>query len=184
LTLLEGPLGRGVIKTSAVKKKHHKVTAPTRVFDTQNAMLAAFENGDLDKDVVVVVRFQGPAANGMPEIHKLSPALGILQDRGHKIALVTDGRLSGASGKFPAAIHVTPEASKGGPLSRIRDGDIITLDATTGRLDVDVDPSIFEKRASVTHAPNARLIGFGRDLFGAFRQSCLSAEEGASSFSA
>lgn len=184
LSVLDGKLGRGVIKTSAVDSKHHKVTAPARVFDTQNSMIEAFEAGELDKDVVVVVRFQGPSANGMPELHKLTPSLGVLQDKGFHVALVTDGRMSGASGKIPSAIHVTPEASKGGPLSRLQDGDVVTLDATTGVLDVDVDPSVFAARPSVAFNKNAKVLGFGRDLFGTFRKACLSAEEGAASFSA
>lgn len=182
LSVLDGKLGRSVIKTSAVKPKHHKVIAPARVFNTQNSMIEAFEAGELDKDVVVIVRFQGPSANGMPELHKLTPSLGVLQDKGFHVALVTDGRMSGASGKIPAAIHVTPEASQGGPLSRIQDGDIVTLDATTGVLDVDIDLNIFEARPSVSFNPNAKVLGFGRDLFGTFRKACLSAEEGAASF--
>ena len=183
MTVLDGPLGRGVIKTSAVKSKHHTVTAPARVFDHQDDLITAFKAGELEKDVIVVVRYQGPSANGMPELHKLTPPLGVLQDRGFKVALVTDGRMSGASGKVPAAIHVSPEAAKGGPLSKVQDGDVITLDAVTGRLDIDVDPSIFNARSVPVYAPNNKPIGFGRDLFGAFRRASLSAEEGASSFS-
>lgn len=182
MTVLDGPLGRGVIKTSAVKSEHQLVTAPARVFDHQDELIAAFEAGELEKDVVVIVRYQGPSANGMPELHKLTPPLGVLQDRGFKVALVTDGRMSGASGKVPAAIHVSPEAAKGGPLSKVMDGDIITLDAKTGQLDIDVDPSIFNARSAPVFAPNNKLIGFGRDLFGAFRRASLTAEEGASSF--
>lgn len=182
LSVLDGQLGRSVIKTSAVKPKHHKVTAPARVFNTQDSMIEAFEAGELDKDVVVIVRFQGPSANGMPELHKLTPSLGVLQDKGFHVALVTDGRMSGASGKIPAAIHVTPEASQGGPLSRIQDGDIVTLDATNGILDVDIDPNIFNARPSASISPNSKALGFGRDLFGTFRQACLSAEEGGASF--
>lgn len=184
LSVLDGKLGRSVIKTSAVKPQHHKITAPARVFDTQNAMIKAFQAGELDQDVVVIVRFQGPSANGMPELHKLTPSLGVIQDKGFQVALVTDGRMSGASGKIPAAIHVTPEASKGGPLSRLKDGDIVTLDAITGVLDVDVDPTVFAARPSVTFSPNSKVLGFGRDLFRTFRQACLSAEEGAASFGA
>ena len=184
LSVLDGKLGRGVIKTSAVDIKHHKVTAPARVFDSQKSMIEAFEAGELNKDVVVVVRFQGPSANGMPELHKLTPSLGVLQDKGFKVALVTDGRMSGASGKIPTAMHVTPEASKGGPLSRLQDGDIVTLDATTGVLDVDVDPNVFAARPSMAFNQNSNLLGFGRDLFHNFRKACLSAEEGAASFSA
>ena len=133
LKLLTGNLGRAVIKVSAVKPKHHVVEAPAMVFDSQEALREAFRAGRLDKDFVAVIRFQGPRANGMPELHKLTPTLGVLQDRGYKVALVTDGRMSGASGKVPAAIHVTPEAAEGGALARIRDGDVIRLDAPAGR---------------------------------------------------
>ncbi|MBN4058532.1 phosphogluconate dehydratase, partial [bacterium AH-315-J19] len=146
LRLLDGPLGRGVIKISAVKPEHQLVTAPAKVFDSQDALYGAFEAGDLNCDFVAVLRFQGPRANGMPELHKLTPALGVLQDKGFKVALVTDGRMSGASGKIPAAIHVGPEAAMGGPLSRVKDGDVITLDAREGRLDIDVDALEFSAR--------------------------------------
>jgi len=169
-----------VIKTSAVKAAHHFVRAPAMVFESQDAMLAAFQAGELNKDVVVVVRFQGPSANGMPELHKLVPALGVLQDKGFKVALITDGRMSGASGKIPAAIHISPEASKGGPLARVQDGDIITLDATTGKLLIDVDPEVFAARLPAALKPNQAHLGFGRDLFQIFRQSCSSAETGGS----
>ncbi len=139
IRVLDGALGRAVMKVSAVAPQHRVVTAPARVFDDQGDFLAAFDRGDLDHDHVAVVRHQGPRANGMPELHKLTPALGVLMDRGHRVALVTDGRMSGASGKVPAAIHCTPEAAAGGPLSRVRDGDVVRLDAETGRLEVDVD---------------------------------------------
>ena len=138
LRVLEGPLGRAVIKTSAVAPDRHVIEAPARVFHSQEELHAAFRAGELDRDVVAVVRFQGPKAIGMPELHKLMPPLGVLQDRGRRVALVTDGRLSGASGKVPSAIHVTPEAAAGGPIARIRDGDVIRLDATVGRLEVKV----------------------------------------------
>lgn len=182
LQVLDGPLGRGVIKSSAVKREHHRIKAPAIVFETQEALLSAFKAGDLDRDFVAVVRFQGPSANGMPELHKLTPSLGVLQDRGFKVALVTDGRMSGASGKVPAAIHVTPEAAKGGPLARVQNGDIITLDATSGTLTIDTDPDIFAQRPTKPFNPNEARLGFGRDLFGMFRQVCTSAEEGAGSF--
>lgn len=182
LELLEGSLGRSVIKTSAVKRIHHKVTAPAVVFESQDDMLEAFKAGELDKDAVVVVRFQGPSANGMPELHKLTPSLGVLQDKGFNIALVTDGRMSGASGKVPAAIHVAPEAAQGGPLARVRNGDMITLDATSGELLIDIDPEAFAARPPALFKPNQARIGFGRDLFGAFRQGCQSAEAGAGIF--
>lgn len=184
LQVLDGPLGRGVIKSSAVDPSHHVVTAPAIVFESQEAMLAAFQAGKLERDFIAVVRFQGPSANGMPELHKLTPSLGVLQDKGFKIALVTDGRMSGASGKVPSAIHVTPEAAKGGPLSQVQDGDVITLNATTGELLIDVDPEAFGARPKSVHASNQRLLGLGRDLFGMFRSGCTSAEEGGGSFGA
>ena len=183
LTLLDGDLGRGVIKVSAVKRAHHKVKAPAIVFNTQDDLLKAFKAGELERDFIAVVRFQGPAANGMPELHKLTPSLGVLQDKGFKVALVTDGRMSGASGKVPAAIHVVPEAAKGGPLARIKTGDIITLDASAGRLTVDVSPSEFNKRLAEKLNPNQNFLGFGRDLFGLFRSGCTTAEQGGASFS-
>jgi len=183
LRLLDGPLGRGVIKISAVKPEHQLVTAPAAVFNSQDAFTSAFEAGRLNRDFIAVLRFQGPCANGMPELHKLTPALGVLQDKGFKIALVTDGRMSGASGKIPAAIHVGPEAAKGGPLSRVQDGDIITLDAKAGVLSIDIDPSIFAARTparlDVINTPQ----DFGRGLFSGFRKMCTSAETGARSCS-
>lgn len=182
LTLLDGPLGRGVIKTSAVKSKHHIVTAPAIVFDSQDEMLAAFKAGDLEKDAVIIVRFQGPSANGMPELHKLTPSLGVLQDKGFHVALVTDGRMSGASGKIPAAIHISPEAAQGGPLAKVQDGDVITLNATTGELLIDIDTKAFEARAAAIYRPNKDRLGFGRDLFKAFRSNCSAAEDGAGVF--
>ncbi|MDX5393413.1 MAG: phosphogluconate dehydratase [Caulobacteraceae bacterium] len=179
LRLLEGGLGRAVIKTSAVKDQHLTIEAPARVFDDQEALLEAYRRGELTTDFVAVVRFQGPRANGMPELHSLTPTLGVLLDRGLKVALVTDGRMSGASGKVPAAIHVTPEAACGGPLARVRDGDIIALDAHSGRLEIRVDPAEFAAR------PQARATtpsdqGFGRELFGWMRRGAGPAEAGAS----
>jgi len=179
LRLLEGGLGRAVIKTSAVKDQHLTIEAPARVFDDQEALLEAYRRGELTTDFVAVVRFQGPRANGMPELHSLTPTLGVLLDRGLKVALVTDGRMSGASGKVPAAIHVTPEAACGGPLARVRDGDIIALDAHSGRLEIRVDPADFAAR------PQARATtpsdhGFGRELFGWMRRGAGPAEAGAS----
>ena len=160
LRMLSGPLGKAVIKTSAVKPEHRVVTAPAVVFDDQDDFLAAFQDGELDgRDFVAVIRYQGPAANGMPELHKLTPALGVLQDRGQRVALVTDGRMSGASGKVPAAIHVTPEAELGGPLARVRDGDLITVDADTGLLDLDVDESLLAQRPSTGGAAAGRRVG-------------------------
>ena len=184
LRMLTGPLGRAVIKTSAVKPEHRTVTAPAIVFDHQEEFLAEFGDGSLDgKDFVAVVRYQGPAANGMPELHKLTPALGVLQDRGQRVAIVTDGRMSGASGKVPAAIHVTPEAALGGPLARIQDGDLITVDAATGLLDLHVDRSVLAARPVTGGAPQGvDWSGTGRELFAAFRATVGTADTGASVF--
>src|SRR5690606_26367211 len=146
MKLPKGNLGRSVIKVSAVKPDYRKVRAPAMVIDTQEAMQAASKNGDMNKGCIAVVRFQGPKANGMPELHKLSPALGVLQDRGYKVALVTDGRMSGASGKVPAAIHLTPEALDNGPIGLIQDGDLIELDAETGKLELLVDEAVLAAR--------------------------------------
>jgi phosphogluconate dehydratase len=185
LQLLTGPLGRAVIKTSAVKPEHRFVSAPALVFDDQHDFLAAFGDGALDgRDFVAVIRYQGPAANGMPELHKLTPALGVLQDRGQRVAIVTDGRMSGASGKVPAAIHVTPEAALGGPLSRVVDGDLITVDADNGLLDLHVDHEVFARRPITGRAPqgSGAIAGTGRELFAAFRATVGSADAGASVF--
>ncbi len=183
LQMLDGPLGRGVVKVSAVKPEHCKVEAPCRVFESQDAVKAAFQAGELDRDVIVVVRFQGPAANGMPELHALSAPLGALLDKGFKVALVTDGRMSGASGKFPAAIHIGPEASRGGPLARVRDGDVIVLDPDGGRLELQVDPAEFSAREAAVLRPNQSGIGLGRELFASFRTMASTAEAGGSVFS-
>jgi len=180
--VLAGKLGRGVIKISAVDKKHQYVKAPARVFASQNDMYKAFEEGELNRDVVCVVRFQGPRGNGMPELHKLTPPLGVLQDKGYKVALVTDGRMSGASGKVPAAIHLGPEAASLGPIAYIEDGDIITLDAENGILDIAVDEAVLMARSPAEQATNKGRLGFGRDLFGSFRAQCTEAEAGASCF--
>ena len=182
LRMLEGPLGRGVIKISSVKEDRRIIEAPARVFDDQEALKEAFKAGELDRDVVAVVRFQGPAANGMPELHALSPALGALQDKGFRVALVTDGRMSGASGKIPAAIHVGPEAARGGPLARVQDGDVIRLDAETGRLDIDIDPTVFEAREPAQFRPNIQGQGLGRELFSTFRDNAGRPESGGSLF--
>src|ERR1700722_620081 len=182
LRVLDGPLGRAVIKTSAVAAERHVIEAPARVFHSQEELHAAFKAGALSRDCVVVVRFQGPSANGMPELHKLMPPLGILQDRGFKVALVTDGRLSGASGKVPAAIHVTPEAANGGPIAKIRDGDLIRLDAPNGRLEVLVDAAEWEARANENYDLSDSHTGIGRDLFAAFRATVCRADQGASIF--
>jgi phosphogluconate dehydratase len=182
LKLLQGNLGRAVIKTSAVPDDRHVVQAAARVFTSQEAMLAAFKAGELERDVVVVLRFQGPQANGMPELHKLTPPLAVLQGKGFKVALVTDGRMSGASGKVPAAIHVSPEALAGGPLARVRDGDVVRIDAVAGTLQALVPDSDWAARelAGIDEA-QAHENGhdLGRELFAGLRRNVRSAEEGA-----
>jgi len=182
LKVLEGNLGRGVVKVSAVAPEHHCVEAPAIVFDDQNDLKAAFEAGDLDRDCVVVVRFQGPRANGMPELHKLTPYLGVLQDRGFRVGLVTDGRMSGASGKVPAAIHVYPEALEGGPLARVQDGDLIRLDADNGSLTVKLDSGILSDRPMARRDLTGQHQGYGRELFGWMRRGASNPEQGASIF--
>lgn len=182
LRLLQGDLGRAVIKVSAVAPEHRVVEAPAVVFDSQDALLAAFTRGELDRDLVAVVRFQGPRANGMPELHSLTPALSVLQGRGHRVALVTDGRMSGASGKVPAAIHLTPEAAQGGPLARVRDGDLLRLDAVRGELSVLVDPAEWAARQAAPWTPEPNRHGCGRELFEVFRRAADGAEQGAASF--
>jgi len=184
LRVLRGELGTAVIKISAVKPEHRVVTAPAMVFDDQADFLTAFQEGRCDgRDLVAVIRYQGPAANGMPELHKLTPALGVLQDRGARVAIVTDGRMSGASGKVPAAIHLTPEAALGGPLSRVVDGDLITVDAEHGRLTFHAGAEELAARPSTGHAPyDAEFAGTGRELFSAFRATVGSADTGASVF--
>ncbi|MFK8032286.1 MAG: phosphogluconate dehydratase [Gammaproteobacteria bacterium] len=177
LKLLTGNLGRAVIKISAVKQEHHKVSAPARVFSDQDSVAAAFKNGELNRDVIVVLKQQGPRANGMPELHKLTPLLGVLQDQGHSVALVTDGRMSGASGKVPAAIQITPEACAGGLLALVRDDDMIHFDATTGELQLDVSEAKLANREPVLDVVDSEH-GFGRELFSQFRQMAGSAEEG------
>jgi phosphogluconate dehydratase len=182
LKLLTGNLGRSVIKVSAVPDDRHVIEAPARVFDDQNALMRAFDAGELERDLIAVVRFQGPHANGMPELHKLTPPLAVLQGKGFRVALVTDGRMSGASGKVPAAIHVSPEALAGGPLAKVRDGDVIRLDATAGTLDALVDAAEWNTRTPATLTPeqaanNAH--GLGRELFAGMRRNVVSAEEGA-----
>ena len=182
LRVLDGNLGRGVIKVSAVAEEHRIVKAPAVVFNDQNELKAAFDAGDLNRDCVVVVRFQGPKANGMPELHKLTPYLGVLQDRGYKVALVTDGRMSGASGKVPAAIHVYPEAANGGELCRVRNGDVINLDAVAGSLEVEVSAEEFANREAEKADLSSYHHGLGRELFGWMRKAASNPEEGASFF--
>jgi phosphogluconate dehydratase len=182
LKLLTGNLGRSVIKVSAVPSDRHVVEAPARIFDGQDQLLAAFKAGELERDVVCVVRWQGPRANGMPELHKLTPPLAVLQGRGFRVALVTDGRMSGASGKVPAAIHVSPEASAGGPLAKLRDGDVVRLDAGAGVLQALVPEAEWAAREAATMPQALRQAdghGTGRELFASFRRNALSAEEGA-----
>jgi len=178
MRLVTGNLGRGTFKTSAVDKERWTIEAPCRCFDEQDQVLAAFKAGELERDVVVVVRFQGPRANGMPELHKLTPALGVLQDRGFKVALVTDGRMSGASGKVPAAIHLTPEALGGGPIAKLRDGDIVRLCANGGQIEALVDPAEWAARSDAIAPPTQ--LGTGRELFAFMRAGADSAEHGGS----
>lgn len=179
LRLLEGNLGRSVIKVSAVSAEHRIVEAPAVVIDSQHALQGLYDSGELNRDCVVVVRFQGPIANGMPELHKLTPLLSSLQDKGYAVALITDGRMSGASGKVPAAIHITPEAAADGPLSRLRDGDKITLNANTGELKVALSESELASRDRAI-PPNADQYTVGRNLFSAARSQVSNAEQGAS----
>ena len=183
LRILEGNLGRAVAKVSSLAADQRVVTAPARVFDDQQAFLATFRTGNLDRDVVVVVRYQGPAGNGMPELHSLTPALGVLQDRGYRVALVTDGRMSGASGKIPTAVHVTPEAAAGGRIAKVRDGDLVTLDCETGTLTLHVGGAELATRREAGRAPGPdEWVGTGRELFAGLRAAVGPADEGASVF--
>ena len=182
LNVLEGPLGRAVIKSSAIPADRHVIEAPARVFHSQEELHVAFKAGELNKDVIAVVRFQGPKANGMPELHRMTPPLAVLQDKGYRVALITDGRMSGASGKVPAAIHVTPEAADGGAIAKILDGDIIRIDATNGTLDILVDAEVFATRPLATKDLTSNETGTGRELFAAFRNLAGRADQGASIF--
>jgi phosphogluconate dehydratase len=185
LKLLKGNLGRSVIKISAVPEHLHIIEAPARVFDSQEALHHAFAAGELNKDVVCVVRWQGPQANGMPELHKLTPPLAVLQGKGYKVALVTDGRMSGASGKVPAAIHLSPEAKAGGPLAKVLDGDIIRLDGPAGTLQVLVSDTEWDARPTATMPESAQVanaLNMGRELFTGMRSHAKTAEEGALSW--
>ncbi|MEO6972320.1 MAG: phosphogluconate dehydratase [Rhodoferax sp.] len=182
LKLLVGNIGRAVIKTSAVKPEHRVVQAPAIVFESQEAVMAAFDRGELQRDFVAIVRFQGPRANGMPELHKLTPLLSVLQEQGFHVALVTDGRMSGASGKVPAAIHVTPECLLGGPLALIRSGDIVLLDAERGVLEAQVDAAQWQARQPATADLSDSHHGMGRELFATFRANALGAEHGGMTF--
>ncbi|MCW2386965.1 phosphogluconate dehydratase [Sphingobium sp. B11D3B] len=178
MRLLAGNLGRCIMKTSAVDRERWTIEAPCRVFSDQDQVMAAFKAGELDRDVVVVVRFQGPRANGMPELHKLTPPLGVLQDKGFKVALVTDGRMSGASGKVPAAIHLSPEALGGGPIGKLRDGDIVRVCAESGTLEAKVDAAEWDARDQADAPPPP--YDTGRELFALFRHNSDLAEAGAS----
>ncbi|MBL8659200.1 MAG: phosphogluconate dehydratase [Rhodospirillales bacterium] len=182
LRLLTGKLGRAVIKVSAVAPEHRRVEAPAIVFNDQEEVLEAFYAGTLRRDFVAVVRYQGPRANGMPELHKLTPSLGVLQDEGFKVALVTDGRMSGASGKVPAVIHVTPECISGGPLAKVRTGDVIVIDAEAGVLDIRLSKGDLEERSPEPVDIAANRFGLGRELFNGFREHASGAEAGAMSF--
>jgi phosphogluconate dehydratase len=181
LRMLSGTLGNAVMKVSSVAAEHRVIEAPVRVFTDQVGFLTAFSRRELDRDVVVVIRDQGPSANGMPELHTLTPSLGVLQKRGHQVALLTDGRMSGASGTIPAAIHLTPESVHGGPISLLRDGDVVRVDADAGTLDALVDPQEWESRspAPPSHQDTS---GTGRELFTAFRHAVGRADQGAHVF--
>ena len=180
LKRLQGNLGRSVVKISAVKPEHRRVHAPAVVVESQQALLDLFNQGQLERDLVAVVRFQGPQANGMPELHKLTPPLGILQDKGFKVALVTDGRMSGASGKVPAAIHLSPEALQDGPIAKVQNGDMILLDCDAGVLELEVSPEELARREPSRADLSANEHGLGRDLFGLFRRQAGLAERGGS----
>jgi phosphogluconate dehydratase len=182
LNVLEGPLGRAVIKSSSIPEDRHIIEAPCRIFHSQESLAAAFKADELNKDVIAVVRFQGPKANGMPELHRMTPPLAVLQERGFRVALVTDGRMSGASGKVPAAIHVTPEAADGGPIARLIDGDVIRIDATNGTMEVLVETKEFAARPLASKNMSDNEQGTGRELFAAFRHLAGRADQGASIF--
>lgn len=182
MVLVKGNLGRAVMKVSAVKKEHYSVEAPALTFDSQEDFMHAYKDGKLNRDFVAVVRFQGPRANGMPELHALTPALANLQDAGYKVAMVTDGRMSGASGKVPAAIHVSPEILAGGPLGLVRDGDMIRVDANSGTMEALVPADVWAQRKQATADLTSSHIGMGRELFSMFRNSISAAEEGAATF--
>ena len=182
LVLLKGNIGRAVLKVSAVKPAHRRIEAPAVIFNSQQDLMNRFKAGELNKDFIAVAAFQGPKANGMPELHKLTPPLGVLQDKGFKVALVTDGRMSGASGKVPAAIHLSPEALDGGMIGKICDGDIIRLDADEGILELAVDASVLAAREASAHDLEADRHGSGRELFSGMRALVTSAETGAMTF--
>jgi phosphogluconate dehydratase len=182
LRVLEGNIGRATIKVSAVPEDRFVIEAPAIIFNEQDDVQTAFERGELNRDFVAVVRFQGPRANGMPELHKLTPALSVLQNRGFRVALVTDGRMSGASGRVPAAIHLTPEAASGGNIGKIQHGDIVRVDAVAGTLQVLVDDATLQSRAPATLDVSKHHVGLGRELFAQFRHAVGAADRGASIF--
>ena len=182
MRLVTGNLGRGVIKVSAVAPEHRVVHAPAITFDDQEDLLAAFKRGELERDFIAVVRFQGPRANGMPELHQLTPSLTLLQDRGFQVALVTDGRMSGASGKVPAAIHISPECAMGGPLAKVRNGDMLLLDAVKGELVAEVPEDEWDRREIATKDLAGNAFGMGRELFTGLRHLADTAERGACTF--
>jgi len=182
LRLLKGNIGRSVIKISAVPNDKHIIEAPALIFNSQEELLLAFDEEKLDQDFIAVIRFQGPKANGMPELHKLTPPLSVIQNKGFNVAIVTDGRMSGASGKIPAAIHMSPEAAAGGSISKIREGDILRLNAVVGSLNVLVEDDEWNKRKTEEMTEEQKINnshGIGRELFGSMRKNVLSAEEGA-----
>jgi phosphogluconate dehydratase len=179
LRRLQGNLGRAVVKVSAVAPEHRRIEARAKVFETQDALLAAFKAGELTGDFVAVVRGQGPRANGMPELHKLTPTLSVLQDRGQRVALLTDGRMSGASGKVLAAIHVSPEAACGGAIAMLREGDVIAIDAEAGTMQALVDDAEWSARTPMQPDLGASAHGTGRELFATMRRTTTSAERGA-----
>jgi phosphogluconate dehydratase len=180
LKLIRGNLGRAIIKISAVKPEHRRVAAPALTFDSQQAVIEAYRRGELDRDFIAVVCYQGPRANGMPELHKLTPILSNLQDEGRKVAMITDGRMSGASGKVPSVIHMTPETLAGGLIGKLRDGDMLELDCEAGTLAARVPQADLEARPDLSADLSANETGCGRELFGLFRRNASSAEEGAS----
>jgi phosphogluconate dehydratase len=182
IKLVQGSLGRAIVKVSAVPSDCRVIEAPAIVFEDQHSLIDAFKQGELDRDFIAVIRYQGPCANGMPELHKLTPTLSVLQDRGFKVALVTDGRMSGASGNVLAAIHVSPEAKHGGPIAKIQTGDKIRLDAIHGVLEVLVSRDIWSKRSITLPDFASNESGYGRELFASFREAAGSADRGAMSF--
>jgi phosphogluconate dehydratase len=183
LKLLDGNIGRSIIKTSALKEKNRVISAPAKVFYSQEALKEAFKRGELEMDFVAVLPYQGPKSNGMPELHGLLPSMGALQDKGFKVAIITDGRMSGASGKVASAIHLCPEAKDGGVIGKIKEGDMITLDCERGVLSVELDEKELCNRAILTPDLSANMHGVGRELFSMMRSSVNSAEEGACTFS-